>query len=496
MRVFFKSKQLLACLVILVSFISAAGASVGIERLQYILSPGELNYYHSFIAGLNNCMKCHDLSEGVSSEKCIACHSEIGHRIEQNIGYHGGFTKRCNECHPDHEKIIVNVSGVNIFDHNNALFSLDGKHRMVRCEKCHLKTEFNTGGKRFTYIGLPKSCVGCHINTHRTVSTDECTKCHTVQGWQIAEFDHDNKTGYVLAGLHRTTLCQKCHTPFKEKDKGHYYVIKTSDGCISCHKDRHKQKLSQQCQQCHTIDGWKKLRFTHDSTRYPLKGRHASIKCDACHIGEQYIGIESASCYACHKKSSHLKTSSVCSVCHTERGWNKLVERWEIDAVDHSRYRYALEGAHQKLRCEKCHMKQEIRTYTGMKFESCSSCHSDTHKGQFKDGKCEVCHNQVNFKALIFDHEKSAFPLGGLHGKITCDKCHPANQYTGISSECRACHKRETDYYNGSLAGYPDDLPYEKSRLVQCVNCHPVSGDKVKRKGELCIPCHAASYAE
>ena len=74
-------------------------------QLSAQLSPGDLSEPHAHLKGLSNCTKCHELGEKVSNEKCLACHLNIGIRIDEDRGYHASADvkgKECVECHSDH----------------------------------------------------------------------------------------------------------------------------------------------------------------------------------------------------------------------------------------------------------------------------------------------------------------------------------------------------------------------------------------------------------
>ena len=56
------------------------------------------------------------------------------------------------------------------------------------------------------------------------------------------------------------------------------------------------------------------------------------------------------------------------------------------------------------------------RDIRGFSFRSCSDCHRDPHKGEFKQG-CDSCHTTFTWKkssfTTTFDHSKTNFPLLG-----------------------------------------------------------------------------------
>ncbi len=73
--------------------------------------------------------------------------------------------------------------------------------------------------------------------------------------------------------------------------------------CIGCHKstDKHKGRLGENCQTCHSEESWSKVRtFDHSKTKFPLTGGHEKVTCEACHPNEKYKGVPLA-CSSCHQ---------------------------------------------------------------------------------------------------------------------------------------------------------------------------------------------------
>ena len=70
--------------------------------------------------------------------------------------------------------------------------------------------------------------------------------------------------------------------------------------------------------------------------------------------------------------------------------------------------------------------------YAGLPFATCSDCHRDPHKGEFKQG-CESCHttSRGRNRALptTFDHSKTSFPLLGKHLEVPCVSCHQSADF-------------------------------------------------------------------
>jgi hypothetical protein len=80
----------------------------------------------------------------------------------------------------------------------------------------------------------------------------------------------------------------------------------------------------------------------------------------------------------------------------------------------------------------------------------CLGCHREVHNRQFGTGGtlCLKCHDYFDWKAGLFDHALTAFPLDGKHRDVACARCHPKviegdlifTRYKPISTACESCH--------------------------------------------------------
>jgi hypothetical protein len=113
---------------------------------------------------------------------------------------------------------------------------------------------------------------------------------------------------------------------------------------------------------------------------------------------------------------------------------------------------------------------------------SCTVCHNDPHRGQFKDRiqqkradgtafGCEACHSTASWKDLQkFDHAKTSFPLVGAHRATACVDCHkPPNMETNLMNvdfkaapgKCEQCHD---DVHGLQFAN--------AAKVTPCADCH------------------------
>lgn len=373
---------------------------------------------------------------------CYSCHK----KDDKHKGQEG---TKCEECHDDRSWKKTP------FDHNKSRFPLMGKHAKVECKKCHLTPAFKDA---------PMDCYSCHKkdDKHKGTYGEKCEVCHAETDWKTITFDHDLHSKYPLRGRHITTKCESCH-------KGHLYKDKTPADCNACHKkdDKHKGKFSENCERCHTERDWKVFLFEHDhDTKYPLRGKHRTTKCESCHTGHLYKDKTPADCFACHKKDDKHKGqfSEQCERCHTERDWKVLLFEHDHDTT------YPLRGKHRTTTCESCH---KGRLYQDKTPTACYACHKkdDVHLRRLGT-ECQDCHSIRDWKLWDFDHDtRTRFKLDGGHKGLACYACHTASMDKKVksSSSCVSCHKKD-DKHEGSFG-------------PQCERCHETTLWKTIKPG-------------
>jgi len=406
------------------------------------------------------------------------------------------------------------------FDHAKTRYPLNGAHTRVECKACHANARVSTGrDSTGAFLAQWKplaftECSACHADPHEGRFGAECAKCHTVSSFHTidrARFDHE-RTQYPLRGAHARVACAGCH------DAKRAFGPKPKFGaCRDCHADAHAgtelstAKLtapplgqpvrSGGCEACHTVDGFRPSTFTiarHDSTTYPLTGRHREAPCEGCHpkgpavprieeaLGRARVLLHprSGACTDCHADPhsgrltdaerrpppSGRPATDPCLSCHTVEGFRPA----RVDAAAHATYAFPLEGAHRAVPCLACH-EDLTRPPSGstivgstslrsLRFENpdraCVDCHENPHGDQFEArsdrGACEGCHGPDAFSpATRFDHERdSAFHLEGAHARTPCASCHPKRTtgsgdarvvYRPIPGKCESCHADDPD---------------------------------------------------
>ncbi len=336
------------------------------DSLNDILSPGDLVNDHAKYD--KECFQCHKkFDKGAQSGLCKECHKEIARDIADMRGYHGQMKEQrpCKECHSEHKgrsaKIIA--FDTNKFDHNTETsFQLKGGHlaEKVQCKDCHIS------GKKFREA--PSECISCHKkdDKHKGTLGTKCADCHVEKDWKTVTFDHD-KTHFKLLGKHVDVKCTDCHINGNFKD--------TPTQCYACHKkdDKHKGNFGQKCESCHIEKSWKEIIYDHArQAHYPLRWKHAEIKCTACHKGNVFKEKLQTNCYSCHKKDDvHKgKYGQKCESCHLEKGWKEIL-------FDHTKKtKFPLLGKHEDAKCTSCH-KVDFKEKLPM---DCYSCHKKDDK--------------------------------------------------------------------------------------------------------------------
>ncbi len=273
----------------------------------------------------------------------------------------------------------------------------------------------------------------------------------------------------------------------------------------------------------------------------PLAAVHSYLEgmsnCTQCHeLGDK---VTNAKCLACHtelktridQKKGYHSSSDIrgknCISCHSDHhGVNFQILRFDKDKFNHNLTGFTLTGMHAKKECKDCHkpdliadrsVKKKKFTYLGLG-TSCLSCHTDYHQ-QTLSSNCSGCHDTQAFKpALLFDHQKTAYPLVGMHQSVPCLKCHPViqknganfQQFAGIQAtnctpchqdvhnnkfgqNCRQCHSEVSFHSVKGISNFDHsktNFPLvDKHQFVPCASCHKADLT-TPIKYSRCTDCH------
>ena len=501
-------------------------STIALSPARAQVSPGPLAKAHADLEGATKCLQCHASGSDSMNLRCRDCHREIDFQVVRGLGLHGQEEKtECSRCHPDHagrdfELITWKEGSPKQFDHTRTGWGLEGKHASLRCEQCH-KAELQVAGvikllKRKdpgeSWLGLERRCLSCHQDYHQSTLEENCLSCHAPEAWKPASrFDHGT-TGYPLTGKHADVKCEKCHlvpgNVSLKNERGEAiprYKPVAHQECSSCHKDVHAGQLGPKCASCHVTEGFKivdKNRFDHSKTHFTLVGKHRSVECAKCHDPQRAWGKKPPfkTCDSCHKDVHAGKATLAgqvvdCGSCHDERAFKPST----YTVVRHRESDYPLEGKHQQVACDRCHLKNpvgvpastlgEARILMRPAYENCRDCHRDLHGGQLVErtdgGACEACHRVQDWKPSTFtsaQHAEIDFSLEGRHAEAECAACHgptrkdlnplPGEEVLGkarvalttVETLCASCHY---DPHSGHFAA-DGPRPIEDG----CRGCH------------------------
>src|SRR5882757_4355652 len=390
------------------------------------------------------------------------------------------------------------------FDHLSTGFELDGVHRDLPCEYCHLNAVFK---------GTPRNCGVCHIRgstfnaTPKTPthiqSTNNCAACHNTLSFRPdVHFDHSEVMGNCVT-CHNGTIaqgegpthpktsnaCEACHTvlswiPTKAVD--HTQIPMAVAGfCIICHngvqaagKPTGHIATNLECGDCHLTATWLGATFDHTG----ILGN-----CASCHNGIKAVG----------KQGNHMPTSNLCENCHTT-GIGSKAPSWVPSLFDHTQ-------AANPLTCLPCHSGGE-KISTGFvsgqptnhvplnsSTTDCVTCHANNPAAQtwtviaasiatlhtgLNVANCLLCHGGETFAGVPAPYIPMSMsgvsptkkaPLAPPHIPVLagtdCSACHGAAYTAGgfgpatamsaakhafVSTTCSTCHDTGRSFYVGS----------------------------------------------
>lgn len=192
------------------------------------------------LLGSHRTLACTDCHEGALSDpvprNCVGCHSDDPHE--------GQLGDRCESCH-NNDSWVQEVR----FDHALSPFPLLGKHASLLCEDCHLSLRFHD---------VDGTCVSCHAedDVHDGAFGSDCEGCHQPGGWSIAQFDHEQHSGFALLGAHDALACQSCH------GQPRLLQAASPQECVTCHRsdDPHAGHFGSDCARCHSTEAFTPVR--------------------------------------------------------------------------------------------------------------------------------------------------------------------------------------------------------------------------------------------
>jgi len=372
------------------------------------------------------------------------------------------------------------------------------------------------------------------------------------------------------AAIDKATACMECHEPKRAT---------TALRCLACHKElaarvragrgyhgRDKAR-STQCATCHAEHGgrdaalvsWPGGRdsFDHALTGYPLEGKPAALGCRTCHLPALVRATDVRAPTSLRLDSTYLGLSVRCAECHVDVHRGQFADRiaqadcaachnslaWKPVSVDHDRAGFPLTGRHAQVRCEGCHRSMmadgsvapagtpnAFVQYRPVPHEACADCHTDPHRNKY-GSDCTRCHSTAGWSEIAtgaFDHDRTRYPLRGLHRTVACAGCHAGGAFqkplafaacadchsdrhggqlakSASGGACEACHS--VDGFAPARYGIED---HKRTRFelrgahlaVACISCHKPTSKSAPRgsvqfalKAAACADCHADEHA-
>lgn len=377
---------------------------------------------------------------------CVQCHA--GATPGHPASYRGVAFARCDDCHRDPHADRMDSAGPCTACHNETAwgrlvwdrarhapqtFALTGGHQSVNCARCHgaaLDRETST------------ACASCHRDRHTPSLGSDCARCHSVSSWlrargEARDRDFHDRSGFPLRGAHQQVACERCHSPRVSSSRRFRGIAHAR--CEDCHRDAHAGQLRDRpdqgrCEACHDESTWHRARFEaedHARTRFALDGAHRAVACASCHAtatADPGFDRGSPPCSGCHQdvhRGQFVREGrpvSACASCHAPAAWRPST----FDVAAHARTGFALTGQHDAP-CARCHAPERAGAPTRFAGtpRDCSSCHADSHRGQFAPRPCASCHQGSSFTpASGFDHASARFALDGRHASLACNRCH------------------------------------------------------------------------
>ncbi len=188
----------------------------------------------------------------------------------------------------------------------------------------------------------------------------------------------------------------------------------------------------------------------------------------------------------------------------------------------HNATAFRLDGRHQTVPCEACHLNGQLRGTPN----TCFDCHWVRRKDdryQTRLGtRCETCHRPSAWIDVRWNHAtQSGIPLNADHRQVACVSCHAGGNFRSASVTCVSCHQKDfsaTKAPNHLAAGFPPTCdschrPSESTwrntgtgafshnavfplvgthTTLACATCH--KNNVFKGTARDCVGCHQADY--
>ena len=289
--------------------------------------------------------------------KCADCHVKNPPGIPATqLGSAGVWMRpvatQCRDCHgDDHGSQLASradrgacsachrVAGwapstFTVAAHANLRLRLEGRHAEIECSACHGPDRKGLPplpgvavlGKAGVAFKLKEvECAACHVDPHDG-RYPRCGECHGLWTFRPSTVDvaAHQRYKFPLEGAHAAVACVDCHAEMKHPATTSSLVLARwsslrllfpapKGGCEACHETPHgRQFVNRACESCHGMDTFRPAtRFDHDhDATFTLKGAHAAVPCNRCHVSSRDAGGRSFVTYR--------PVSGKCEACHGE----------------------------------------------------------------------------------------------------------------------------------------------------------------------------------
>lgn len=285
-------------------------------------------------------------------------------------------------------------------------------------------------------------------------------------GGYVSHAEFERQCSHCHAPLHciTDTRCQDCHMDIAQQRasaSGLHSLLPGTQRCQNCHIEHQGREASITKIAFLNVDHQKLSEFSLEKHQQDYDG--SPMGCDSCHSNQQFMK-ETMDCISCHAAedhdyiAAHIEAYGAgCVDCHDGR--DRMID------FDHNLV-YRLDGAHQELDCNTCHLDKQYASTR----QECAECHEEPemHTGVF-GLDCARCHDaQAWAPARLVQH---TFVLEhGDEGISACETCH-AGAYTEYP--CYTCHSAEAMRWEHLLLDILD--------TSNCIECHPTGreGDTI-----------------
>ena len=327
--------------------------------------------------------------------KCEGCHPNGIYRTGKTAcrdchedQHQGAFGTDCTKCHTP----LVRFDSPRIRDVAHSRFPLEGKHRTIPCQSCHVAGKQDLANSR---------CIDCHRkdDVHHGKLGESCGKCHRpTKG--APKFNHDTMTQFPLRGAHRQVRCSFCH-----QAHGLRHAISLAEwdamqvppldlrfpspgrGCSDCHSDPHRGRAAGACTACHTTGTFTALTGARARSVLPPSHRGAWLQRHATLPATRgSLGGDSLNCATCHGRPG-------CRNCHRTNAPRSHGGLWRLRmhgsaaSFDAASCRVC----HQTASCRQCHRRTRPLNHRG----AWSTLHGYA-AGGFGASNCYVCHTRAD----------------------------------------------------------------------------------------------------